>query len=48
MGLSTRTFEDMSSGVTIILPDGSVRVLGGDATGADLAADLGGEPQKRL
>ena len=37
----------MSSGVTIILPDGSERVLGGDATGADLAADLGGASRKR-
>ena len=36
----------MSSGVTIILPDGSERVLGGDATGADLAADLGGRAAK--
>ena len=36
----------MSSGVTIILPDGSERILGGDATGADLAADLGGRAAK--
>ena len=36
----------MSSGVTINLPDGSERVLGGDATGADLAADLGGRAAK--
>ena len=36
----------MSSGVTIILPDGSERILGGDATGADLYADLGGRAAK--
>ena len=36
----------MSSGVTIILPDGSERILSGDATGADLAADLGGRAAK--
>ena len=36
----------MSSGVTIILPYGSERVLSGDATGADLAADLGGRAAK--
>ena len=36
----------MSSGVTIILPDGSERILGGAATGADLAADLGGRAAK--
>ena len=36
----------MSSGVTIILPDGSERILGSDATGADLAADLGGRAAK--
>ena len=36
----------MSSGVTIILPDGSERILSSDATGADLAADLGGRAAK--
>ena len=36
----------MSSGVTITLPDGSERVLGDNATGADLAAALGGRAAK--
>jgi len=36
----------MSSDVTVVLPDGSERVLGPDATGADLAADLGGRAAK--
>ena len=31
----------MSSEVTVILPDGSERILGPNATGADLAAELG-------
>ena len=31
----------MSSEVTVILPDGSERMLGPNATGADLAAELG-------
>ena len=36
----------MSSDVTVVLPDGSERVLSPDATGADLAADLGGRAAK--
>ena len=36
----------MSSDVTIVLPDGSERVLGPDATGADLAEQLGGRAAK--
>lgn len=32
----------MSSDVTVILPDGSEKNLGPNATGADLAAQLGG------
>ena len=36
----------MSSDVTIVLPDGTERVLGPDATGADLADQLGGRAAK--
>ena len=36
----------MSSDVTVVLPDGSERTLGPNATGADLAADLGGRAAK--
>ena len=36
----------MSSDVTVVLPDGSERVLSPDATGADLAAELGGRAAK--
>ena len=36
----------MSSDVTIVLPDGTERVLGPDATGADLADQLGGRASK--
>ena len=36
----------MSSDVTVVLPDGSERILGPDATGADLAAELGGRAAK--
>ena len=36
----------MSSDVTVVLPDGSERTLGPDATGADLAADLVGRAAK--
>ena len=36
----------MSSDVTVVLPDGSERTLGPDATGADLATDLGGRAAK--
>ena len=36
----------MSSDVTIVLPDGTERVLGPDATGGDLAGQLGGRAAK--
>ena len=36
----------MSSDVTVVLPDGSERVLSLDATGAELAAELGGRAAK--
>ena len=36
----------MSSDVTVVLPDGSERALSPDATGADLAAELGGRAAK--
>ena len=36
----------MSSDVTIVLPDGTERVLGPDATGGDLANQLGGRAAK--
>ena len=39
-------FVNMSSDVTVVLPDGSERTLGPNATGADLAADLGGRAAK--